>query len=189
MIRLAVVGNICSGKTYIAKQFGYPVFNADEEVAKLYKKNRKCFNKLKKILPEYISSFPVKKQEITQAILSNKKNIKKITTIIHPEIRKILNNFIKRNKGKKLIVLDIPLLIENKINKKNDIIVFIQAGKKEIYKRLKKRHKFNHQLIKEFKRIQLPLEMKRKKSNFIIKNNFKSSTIKNNVKIILKKIF
>ena len=50
MIRIAVVGDICSGKTYIAKQFGYPVFNADEEVAKLYKKDRKCFNKLKKIL-------------------------------------------------------------------------------------------------------------------------------------------
>jgi len=189
MIRLAVVGDICSGKTYIARQFGYPVFNADKEVAKLYKKNRKCFNKLKRILPKYISSFPIKKQEITQAILSNKKNIKKVTKIIHPEIRKILNNFIKRNKKKKMIVLDIPLFIENKINKKSDIIVFIQAEKKEIYKRLKKRSKFNNKLIGEFKKIQLPLEIKRKKSNFIIKNNFKSNTTKNNVKIILKKIF
>ena len=189
MIRLAVVGDIGSGKTYIAKQFDYPVFNADEEVRKLYKKNRKCFNKLKKTLPKYISSFPIKKQEITQAILSNKKNIKKITKIIHPEIRKNLNIFVKNNKQKKLIVLDIPLLIENKINKKSDIIVFIQAEKKEIYKRLKKRPKFNGKLIKEFKKIQLPLEIKRKKSNFIIKNNFKSNTTKNSVKIILKKIF
>ena len=130
MIRIAVVGDICSGKTYIAKQFGYPVFNADEEVAKLYKKDRKCFNKLKKILPEYISSFPIKKQEIIDAILSNKKNIKKITTIIHPKIRKILNSFIKKNIKKKIVILDIPLLIENKINKKNDIIIFVQAKKK-----------------------------------------------------------
>ena len=61
--------------------------------------------------------------------------------------------------------------------------------KKEIYKRLKKRHEFNFRLIKEFQRIQLPLEIKRKRSNFIIKNNFKSNTIKKNVKIILKKIF
>ena len=189
MIRIAVVGDICSGKTYIAKQFGYPVFNADEEVAKLYKKDRKCFNKLKKILPEYISSFPIKKQEIIDAILSNKKNIKKITTIIHPKIRKILNSFIKKNIKKKIVILDIPLLIENKINKKNDIIIFVQAKKKEIYKRLKKRHEFNFRLIKEFQRIQLPLEIKRKRSNFIIKNNFKSNTIKKNVKIILKKIF
>ena len=42
MIRIAVVGEIGSGKSHVAKQFGYPVFNADYEVKKLYKKNRKC---------------------------------------------------------------------------------------------------------------------------------------------------
>ena len=47
MIRIAVVGGIGSGKSYIAKLFGYPFFNADIEVAKLYTKNRKCYNKLK----------------------------------------------------------------------------------------------------------------------------------------------
>ena len=61
MIRLAVVGDIGSGKSHVAKQFGYPVFNADAEVAKLYKKSRKCYRKLKKSLPKHIVSFPVKK--------------------------------------------------------------------------------------------------------------------------------
>ena len=41
------------------KNFGYPVFNADVEVAKLYKKDKKIFNKLKKVLPKYIYSFPM----------------------------------------------------------------------------------------------------------------------------------
>ena len=50
MIRIAVLGDIGSGKSYVAKQFGYPVFNADAEVAKLYRKNRKCYYKLKKTL-------------------------------------------------------------------------------------------------------------------------------------------
>ena len=54
MIRIAVVGGIGSGKSYIAKLFGYPVFNADIEVAKLYKKNRTCYKRLKKTLPNYI---------------------------------------------------------------------------------------------------------------------------------------
>ena len=40
MIRLAVVGDIGSGKSYVAKKFGYPVFNADAEVTKLYKTNK-----------------------------------------------------------------------------------------------------------------------------------------------------
>jgi dephospho-CoA kinase len=61
MIRLAIVGDIGSGKSYVAKQFGYPVFNADAEVAKLYRKSRKCYSKLKKALPNYITSFLLKK--------------------------------------------------------------------------------------------------------------------------------
>ena len=54
MIRIALVGDIGSGKSYIAKYFGYPVFNADFEVRKLYKNDRKIFNKLNKVLPKYI---------------------------------------------------------------------------------------------------------------------------------------
>ena len=59
MIRIAVLGDIGSGKSYVARQFGYPVFNADAEVSKLYKKSRKCYVRLKKALPNYVTSFPV----------------------------------------------------------------------------------------------------------------------------------
>ena len=185
MIRLAVVGDIGSGKSYVAKQFGYPVFNADAEVAKLYRKSRKCYYKLKKILPNYITSFPVKKIKLSKAIMDNQQNLKKIIKIIHPEVRNRMNNFIKKNRNKKFVILDIPLLIENKLNKKKDILIFVDAKKKEINKRLKKRINFNVKILKKF---QLPVEFKKKKADFIIKNNFRSNSIKKSVKIILKKI-
>jgi len=140
MIRIAVLGDIGSGKSYVAKQFGYPVFNADDEVAKLYRKDRKCYGKLKKALPNYITSFPVKKSELLKAIMVNLYNLKKIVRIVHPEVRTSMNKFIKKNKNKKFVILDIPLLIENKINKKNDFLIFVEARKKDISKRLKKRH-------------------------------------------------
>ena len=142
MIRLAVVGDIGSGKSYVAKQFRYPVFNADNEVSKLYRKSKKCYHKLRKILPNYITSFPIKKSELSKAIIANQKNLKKIIKIVHPEIRFKMNNFLKRNKAKKYVVLDIPLLLESKINKKNDILIFVDAKKKDIKKRLKKKNKF-----------------------------------------------
>ena len=78
--------------------------------------------------------------------------------------------------------------MENKINKKNDILIFVDAKKKEINKRLKKRDNFNLKIVKKLKKFQLPIESKRKKSNFVIKNNFKSNSIKKNVKRILKEI-
>jgi len=188
MIRIAVLGDIGSGKSHVAKQFGYPVFNADSEVERLYKKSRKCFNKLKKTLPKHISSFPLKKSEISKAIMDNHANLRKVVKIIHPEVRHKMNKFVKKNKKKKIIVLDIPLLIENKINKKSDILIFVDAKKKEINKRLKKRPNFNLEIVKKLKKFQLPLEIKKKKSDFIIKNNFKNNYIKKSVKIIKEKI-
>ena len=188
MIRIGILGDIGSGKSYIAQNFGYPVFNADYEVAQLYQKDRNIFNKLKVKLPKHISSFPIEKKEISDAILANNNNLKKIVKIVHFEIRKKLNNFIKSNKHKKIVILDIPLLLENKINKKNDILVFVQSKKPSIIKNLKKRKNFNKKLLKKFKEIQLPLNYKKKKSHFIIKNNFTKKSIIDDIKGILKEI-
>ena len=188
MIRIAVLGDIGSGKSYVAKQFGYPVFNADQEVAKLYRKSGKCYKKLKKALPKYIVAFPIKKIEISKAIMGGQHNLKRIVKIVHPEIRSKMNSFIKKNKNKNINILDIPLFMENKINKKNDILIFVDAKKKEINKRLKRKSNFNLKILKKFKKLQLPIEFKRQQSDFVIKNNFRNNSIKKNVKKILKKI-
>jgi len=185
MIRIGLVGDIGSGKSHIAKLFGYPVFNADVEVNKLYKKNRKCYKRLQKALPDYIKSFPIKKNKLSEAIMDNQKNLKKIINIVHPQIRMCMNNFIKKNKNKKFVILDIPLLIENKINKKNDILIFVEAKKNDINKRLKRKYKDSFKIVKKFRKFQLPVETKRKKSDFIIKNNFKNNNVKKSVKKIL----
>ena len=188
MIKIGILGDIGSGKTYVAKNFGYPVFNADKEVSKIYRNNKKVFTRLKRVLPKYIYSFPVKKNEVIKAILANKSNLKKIIDIIHVEVRKKMNDFLKKNKKRKFLVLDIPLLLENKINKKNDILIFVQSNKKDILKRLRKRSNYNRILIHKFRYLQLSLDYKKKKSHFIIKNKFTKSSVKKGIKVILKEI-
>ena len=188
MIIIGILGDIGSGKSYVAQNFGYPVFNADYEVAKLYQQNKNIFNRLKAKLPKYINSFPIEKKEISDAILANKNNLKKIIKIVHFEIRKKLNNFLKKNRNKRIVILDIPLLLENKINKKKDILVYVQSKKSDILKNLKKRKNFNKKLLKKFKSIQLPLNYKKKKSSFIIKNNFTKKSVNDGIKSILKEI-
>ena len=186
MIRIGILGNIGSGKSYVANNFGYPVFNADKEVSKLYKKNKKVFKKLKKKLPEHISSFPINKNEITKAILSNEVNLKKIINVVHLEIKKALKLFLKKNKNKEVVILDIPLLLENKINKKKDILVFIDAKKIDIERKIKKRINFNRKLFNKFKKIQYSSKYKKKISHFVIKNNFTKKSVKVGVINILK---
>ena len=188
MIRIGILGEIGSGKSYVASNFGYPVFNADYEVAKLYKQNKNVFNKLKKKLPKYIQSFPIEKIEISNAILANRINLKKIIKIVHFEIRKKLNIFLKKNKNKKIVILDIPLLLENKINKKKDILVYVQSNKSLILQRLKKRKNFNNKLLKKFKNIQYSSVYKKKKSHFIIKNSFTKKSVNDGINNILKNL-
>ncbi len=188
MIRIALVGDIGSGKSYFAKLFGYPVFDADTAVAEIYKKNKSCYKLIKKKLPNFFSSFPLKKNELIKCILSNKTNIKKITKIVHPLVRKKMDFFIKKNKDKKFVILDIPLFLENRLSKKDDVIIFIQSPQKKITERLLKRKNYNKLLIKKLKGIQLPLQIKKKKSNFIINNTFKSKKATKDINNILKVI-
>ena len=188
MIRVAILGDIGSGKTFASKQFGYPIFNADEEVSKIYKKNKLCYLKIKKALPKFIVSNYLNKNELTNAILDDFRNLKKISRIIHPLVRKRLNNFLIKNKKRKIVVIDIPLFIENKLNKKNDILVYIEAKKNDIQKKLKKRKNYNKILFNNLRLLQLPLIKKKKMSKYKIVNNFNSNKLKKDIIKIKKKI-
>ena len=174
MIRIALVGGIGSGKSHLANLFNCPIFNADLEVSKIYKKDKKFFIKLQRKLKNYSFSYPIKKNQLKKCILEGKNNLKYITDIVHPLIKEKLNFFLKKNKKKKFVVLDIPLYLENNLNKKKDIIIFVESKKKDIYKRLVKRKNYNKKLVDKLKKLQLPLEKKRKKSHFIFRNDFKN---------------
>jgi len=185
---IGILGDIGSGKSFVAKQFRYPVFNADKEVNKIYKKNKSCYKKLRNKLPKYIKSYPINKVELSNAILANKYNLKKIVNIVHPLVRHKMNYFLRKNTKKKLVVLDIPLLIENNLNKKNYILIFIESKKSQINLRLKKRKNYNKKIIENLRKLQETLAKKKKLSTYIIKNDFKLLTVKKKVRLIKNKL-
>ena len=188
MRRIALVGDIGSGKTFFSKLFRYPIFNADLVVSNLYKKDKNLFIKIKKKFPDKVSNFPLLKEELLKIILLKQKNLNVLGKIIHPIVRKAMQNFLKKNKKKKFVVLDIPLFLENRLNEKKDIIIFVEADKKKINQKLKKRKNINPKLINILRRNQLPAKLKKKKSTYVIKNNFVRNTAKKKVKSIIKEI-
>ena len=188
MIRVCVLGSIGSGKSFIAKLFNYPVFNADKEVNYIYKKDKQCFKKLKKKLPEFIKTFPIKKKELINAISKDNKNLKIISSIVHPIVRKKMYNFINKKKYSKIVILDIPLLIENKLNKKNDILIFIKAHNSKIISRLKRRKNYNKKILENLKQNQTALKKKERLANYIVENNFSYNIMKSKIKLIRKSI-
>ncbi len=188
MIRIGVVGDIGSGKSFVARLFKYPVFNADREVNLIYNKDRECFRKLKNRFPKFIKSFPVKKKELMTIIKSDKKNLKIISSIVHPIVRLRMNNFLKKNVKFKMVILDIPLLIENNLNKKNDVIIFIKSNPKKILERLKKRPNFNKKVFKNLKENQAELLKKRKLAKYIVENNFSVNIMRKKINLLKNKI-
>ena len=189
MKRIAIVGEIGSGKTFAAKLFGLPTFNADNEVNKIYNKNRVAYKKLRKKLPKFVKSFPINKSQLSKAVSENEQNLKTITRIVHPLVRKKMNNFLKKNRTKRAVVLDIPLYFENKLNKNKDVVVFIDSNQKRIKKALKKRQKTNTKLLKKLGILQISKHIKKKKSDYVIKNDFKGENLKKNIKILKPMIF
>ena len=99
-----------------------------------------------------------------------------------------MKDFFKANNKKRFVILDVPLFLENKLNTKKDIIVFIRSDKKKINQKLNKRKNINFKLINILRKNQFPSRFKKKKSTYSIKNNFVRNTAKKNVKLILKKI-
>ena len=188
MIKISLVGDIGSGKTYVSRLFGAPCFFADTEVKRLYRSNRQCFIKLKKKFPQFIKTFPVKKIELSNTIKHKFSNLKIIGFIVHPFIRKKLNTFLKKNRRKKIVVLDIPLYLENKMYKRNDVIIFLKTKKRDVDKKLKKRKNFNRTLLNILRKSQLTLKQKKNKSNYVLVNNYNSAIMKRKVRILKAKI-
>ena len=136
MIKIGITGSIASGKTTASKIISgkkWPLFSADEVVQKLYKK--KSFKVLicKKI---GIKSYAHFKKKIRENILNNKRNLILLEKIIHPLVRKEMFAFLKKYKQKKLLIFEIPLLVENKLIKYFDKVIFIKSSSKLRLKRL-----------------------------------------------------
>ena len=132
MIKLGIIGGIGSGKSFIAKLFKSPVFNADKEVNYLYK-NTKIASKIEKQIQNFVKSFPISKKELIAAIDHNSANLKNI--INHTSTGKKKKNTFLKTKNK-IIILDIPLLVENKLYEK--FIYFVDSKKSKVLNRLKK---------------------------------------------------
>ena len=188
MIKIILVGDIGSGKTYVSRLFKVPCFSADLEVKKLYKNNRKCFQKLKKKFPKFIKTFPVKKSELSNLIKNKFSDLKKIGLIVHPFVRKRMKIFLKKNKRKRAVVLDIPLYLENKMYEKNDVIIFLKTRRKDVDIRLRNRKNFNQKILNILRKSQLNLRQKQLKSDYLLVNKFSSLIMKKKIKILKAKI-
>ena len=180
MIVIGVTGSISSGKTTASKIISFnkgPLFNADQIVNKLYRTSSFKEIVCKKFQIQSRSKF---KLELKRKIIEKKENLKKLSKIIHPLVRKKMLDFLKNNKNKKYLFLEIPLLIENRLMKYFDKIIFIKSAKRIRIKRYRL-NGGNMNLFSLLNGQQLKDSKKMNFCDYIVVNNKSLSILKKNL--------
>ena len=190
MVRVGILGSVGSGKTFIAnifKELSFNIFSADNEVANIYKNNKTVNKKIARFFELKLYKGKINKQELRDSLKENSKKFKFLNKIIHPIVRKRLALFLSRFKKNKLVVLDIPLLVENKMLNFVDILVFVKTRSNFFLNRIKKRKNLDKQFLNILKKQQASEKIKESYADFIIYNSSKNK-VKLQVKNIIDKI-
>ena len=190
MVRVGILGSVGSGKTFIAnifKELSFNIFSADSEVANIYKNNKTVNRKIAKFFKLKLYKGKINKQDLRDSLKKNPKKFKFLNKIIHPIVRKRLAIFLSRFKKNKLVVLDIPLLVENKMLNFVDILVLVKTRSNSFLSRIKKRKNLDKQFLNILRKQQASEKIKESYADFIIYNSSKNK-VKLQVKNIIDKI-
>jgi len=191
MVKVGILGPVGSGKSFVANIFrtlGFNVFSADAEVSKIYQNNRIVNKKISKSFRLKLYKNRINKEQLREFVKKYPKKFKFLNKIIHPLVRKELINFLERNKNKKLVILDVPLLIENKLFKFVDIFVYIKTKSVAFNSRIVKRKNLDQLFLKILRKQQVGEKIKEGYADFVIFNNSKSK-VKLQINNIINKIF
>ena len=185
MTKIGITGSLASGKTtaskILAKKRG-PLFSADSVVKDLYRNPH-----FKSLVSK---TFKIKnnkkiKSSLKKIILDDKKNIRILENIIHPLVRKKMKNFSSIHKRKKLIFYEIPLLVESKLMKFFNVIIFIKANRKIRLKRFKSKLG-DEKLFKLLDSKQFPDKKKTKICDHIVVNEKNLKILKKRLSAIIR---
>jgi len=190
MLRVGILGSVGSGKTFIAnifKELSFNIFSADNEVANIYKNNKIVNKKIAKFFKLKLYKGKINKKDLRDSLKKNPKKFKFLNKTIHPIVRKRLAIFLSRFKKNKLVVLDIPLLVENKMLNFVDILVLVKTRSNSFLSRIKKRKNLDKQFLNILRKQQASEKIKESYADFIIYNSSKNK-VKLQVKNIIDKI-
>jgi len=186
MIKIGITGSLASGKTTASKFLSLkrgPLFSADKAVKEIYQ--NKNFRSL------ISRKFKIKnnnhiKKSLKNLVLANKENIKRLESTIHPLVRKKMRSFTKKNKNKNFLFYEIPLLIESKLMKHFDVIIFIKAKKKLRLKRFQLK-RGDKRLFNLLNNKQMIDKKKIKFCDYVVVNEKNLSILKKNLSAIIDK--
>jgi len=192
MIKIGLTGSIGMGKTETGKIFselGFPIYNADDVVHKLYEPGQKGAEKIKEVFPDSINSDgSVNRESLSVEVLGNVEKIRVLESIIHPLVGEDREIFFEENVDSPAVVLDIPLLFETGGEKFVDIVVVVDAPADIQEERVLSRPNMTKEKLEKIIAEQIPNDIKKEKADFVVDTSVSIEDAKLQVIKILKKI-
>ena len=164
MYKIGITGSIGMGKTTIAKLFtifGIPVHSSDYEVSKILRQ-KKTIELIKNKWPRSVVNNKLDKNYLRKKVFTSKPNRKYLESLIHPLVNKRKLSFEKKNKNKKILVYDVPLIYETNSQKNYDLIILANCPYYIQKRRVLDRKIYDENMFKKIKESQLSTENKLK---------------------------
>ncbi|MGL9717209.1 MAG: dephospho-CoA kinase [Wolbachia sp.] len=189
---IGLTGGIGVGKSFVAscfKEFGAAVFDADPVVHQLYKMDKSIISYAEENFPGAVVDGKIDMAVLSKYFLAYDENWKQFQSLVHSAVRNELEIFIDQEKktDRKLLVLDIPLLLETRFRLYCDFIIFVHADSVVQGQRLSERN-IDKEKLDLISSIQLPLEEKRMMSDFIVDTSASKEHVLSQLKDIINSL-
>tara|TARA_B100000700_G_C14951992_1_gene812129 strand:+ start:861 stop:1454 length:594 start_codon:yes stop_codon:yes gene_type:complete len=193
--KIAITGRIGTGKSVILNQFkflGYKTYSSDQMVKELYAKDKHIINEVRKLNSSLVFNKKIRFDKLSNKAFKDPSFLLKLEKIIHPRLHHIRSKIIKTNQinkngNRNIIVFEIPLLFEKKLQNNFDLVILLKCKKYLQMKRVLKRANMN---VKKFENINKKFISERKKitlSDYVINSGIGKNHTITKIKEIIKK--
>lgn len=193
-IVLGLTGGIGTGKSTVSKIFnekGIKIINLDEISHDII--DRK--NIVDKLIDNFGNSIfdkntnQISRKELGKIVFKDKEKLKKLNSIMHPEILKIMREkikFYKEVEKEKIIIVEVPLLFEINLEKEFDKVILVYSNRETQVKRIIERDNRTEEEALNIINSQMDLEEKKKKSDYILENNSNIDNLLTEIEKLIK---
>jgi len=188
MIFTAITGSIGCGKTTISnilREQGYLVYDADKWVKYIYYR-KEFLEVIRNNFPDAFDGNFFNKRKLRTLVFDNKERLKILENLIHPFLTERLRKIIRKNKNKDIVFFDVALLFENGWDKFFDFIILADVDKETQKLRVMKRDNISAEDFQKIDNIQMPMDEKKAKVDFVINTGVSMNKLRLNVLNVLE---